>query len=61
MTYEFLFMRASGDQLRQISALIDNGTLRPIVGRVVPFDQTIQALQALDKGGIRGKAVISNP
>jgi NADPH:quinone reductase-like Zn-dependent oxidoreductase len=61
VTYQFLFMRASGDQLRQITALIDNSAIRPIVGRVVPFDQTIQALQDLDKGGIRGKAVITNP
>lgn len=61
VSYEFLFMRASGDQLRQITALIDGGALRPIVGRVFPFGQTIQALQSLEKGGIRGKAVISNP
>ncbi len=54
-------MRANGDQLRQITALIDNGSLRPVVGRVFPFDQTIEALQGLEKGGIRGKAVISNP
>lgn len=60
VSYEFLFMRASGDQLRKITALIDNGALRPIVGRVFPFDQTVQALQGLEKGGIRGKAVISN-
>ena len=59
--YEFLFMRASGDQLRQITALIDDGGIRPVVGRVFPFDQTVQALQGLEKGGIRGKAVISNP
>lgn len=59
--YEFLFMRASGDQLRQITALVENGALRPVVGRVVHFDQTVQALQGLDKGGLRGKAVISNP
>lgn len=59
--YEFLFMRASGDQLRRISALIDDGALRPIVGRVFSFDQTVEALQGLEKGGIRGKAVISNP
>ncbi|TCM50075.1 NADP-dependent oxidoreductase [Kribbella sp. VKM Ac-2568] len=57
--YEFLFMRASGDQLRQITALVDSGVLRPVVGRVVDFDQTIQAVQSLGKGGIRGKAVIS--
>lgn len=61
VSYEFLFMRASGDQLRQITALIDNGALRPVVGRVFPFNQTIQALEGLEKGGIRGKAVISNP
>jgi NADPH:quinone reductase-like Zn-dependent oxidoreductase len=61
VSYEFLFMRASGDQLRHITALIDIGALRPVVGRVFPFDQTIEALQGLEEGGIRGKAVISNP
>jgi NADPH:quinone reductase-like Zn-dependent oxidoreductase len=58
--YEFLLMRASGDQLRQITTLIDQGVLRPVVGKVVGFDQTPQALQALSQGGIRGKAVIGN-
>ncbi len=57
--YEFLFMRASGDQLRQITALVDEGALRPVVGRVFDFDQTEQAVQSLEGGGIRGKAVIS--
>jgi NADPH:quinone reductase-like Zn-dependent oxidoreductase len=61
VSYEFLFMRASGDQLRQITALIDGGALRPVVGRVFPFGQTVEALRSLEKGGIRGKAVISNP
>jgi NADPH:quinone reductase-like Zn-dependent oxidoreductase len=60
VTYEFLFMRASGDQLRQIAALVDQGVLRPVVGKVVGFDQTPQALTALSKGGIRGKAVVGN-
>lgn len=57
--YEFLFMRASGDQLRQITDLVDAGALRPVVGRVFDFDQTVQAVASLGKGGIRGKAVIS--
>lgn len=57
VTYEFLFMRASGDQLREIAALIDSGAVRPIVGRTVPFDQIPEALGALERGGIRGKAV----
>ena len=61
VSYEFLFMRASGDQLRRMTALIDGGALRPVVGRVFPFTQTVEALQGLENGGIRGKAVISNP
>jgi NADPH:quinone reductase-like Zn-dependent oxidoreductase len=60
VTYEFLFMRASGAQLRQIAALVDDGALRPVVGRVFDFDQTVQAVQSLEKGGIRGKTVISS-
>lgn len=60
VTYEFLFMHASGDQLRQITTLIDQGAVRPVVGKVFPFDQTPQALQSLSQGGIRGKAVIGN-
>jgi alcohol dehydrogenase len=59
VTYEFLFMRASGDQLRQITALVDSGVLRPVVGRVFNFDQTVEAVQSIGKGGIRGKAVIT--
>ena len=58
--YEFLFMRADGDQLRRIAHLVDTGALRPVVGRVSPFDQTIEALGRLEQGGIRGKSVISN-
>ncbi|MEE2057069.1 NADP-dependent oxidoreductase [Rhodococcus artemisiae] len=58
--YEFLFMRADGDQLRKIGQLVDDGVLRPVVGQLFPFDETPQGLQALSKGGIRGKAVISN-
>jgi NADPH:quinone reductase-like Zn-dependent oxidoreductase len=61
VTYEFLFMHASGDQLREITRLVDAGALHPVVGRVVPFGQTVQALQDLEKGGVRGKTVISNP
>lgn len=60
VSYEFLFMRASGDQLTRIAGLVDDGVLRPVVGRVFPFSQTPQALHALERGGIRGKAVISN-
>ncbi|MER6786688.1 NADP-dependent oxidoreductase [Streptomyces sp. NPDC000658] len=60
VTYEFMLMRASGDQLRQITMLVDQGVVRPVVGKVFGFDQTPQALRSLSQGGIRGKAVIGN-
>jgi NADPH:quinone reductase-like Zn-dependent oxidoreductase len=59
--YRFLLMRASGDQLRGIAELVDAGAIRPIVGRIFPFDETVAGLESLAKGGIRGKAVVSNP
>ncbi|MGV1010647.1 MAG: NADP-dependent oxidoreductase [Dermatophilaceae bacterium] len=59
VSYEFLFMRASGEQLTRISALVDSGAIRPIVSRVYPFNETPAALAALAKGGNRGKLVVS--
>lgn len=59
VSYEFLFMRASGDQLRRIAALVDAGTLRPVVGKVFHFAQTPEALRSLADGGFRGKAVLT--
>lgn len=58
--YEFLFMRASGEQLRQITTLVDDGVLRPVVGKIFPFDQTPEALRSLEQGRVRGKVVVSN-
>lgn len=61
VSYEFLLMSASGDQLRKIATLVDDGMLRPVVGRTYPFDQTPDALAALAHGGVRGKVVITVP
>lgn len=59
VTYEFLFMHASGDQLRQISALVDDGTLRPLPVATFPVEQAPEALAGLAAGRIRGKAVLT--
>ncbi|ANC29898.1 NADP-dependent oxidoreductase [Isoptericola dokdonensis] len=61
VSYEFLWMHASGEQLRQIAALVDDGTLRPVVATTFPFEQTPQALDALAAGGLRGKVVVTGP
>ncbi|MGO7201093.1 NADP-dependent oxidoreductase, partial [Rhizobium ruizarguesonis] len=38
--YSFLFMRAEGQQLGQITALIESGAIRPVVDKVFPFEKT---------------------
>jgi len=57
-TFSFLFMKASGDQLRQIAALIDAGHVRPVVDKIFPFQSTNEALAYLEDGRAKGKVVI---
>ncbi|WP_328876086.1 NADP-dependent oxidoreductase [Streptomyces sp. NBC_00287] len=60
VTYSFLFMKASGDQLRELTRLIDAGEIRPIVDRVFPFDQTHEAMEYAEKGRAKaGKVVVA--
>ena len=54
-------MHADGDQLREIARLVDDGVLRPVVGRTFPFDQAPQALESVHRGGSRGKSVLTFP
>jgi alcohol dehydrogenase len=56
--YSFLFMRASGEQLRQIGSLIEAGAIRPVLDRVFPFESTKQALAYIEKGRAKGKVVV---
>ena len=56
--YSFLFMRANGDQLRQIGSLIDAGIIRPVVDRVFPFESTKEAMAYVETGRAKGKVVV---
>lgn len=57
--YSFLFMRAEGVQLADIASLIESGTIRPVVEKVVPFDSTKEAIAFVEAGRAKGKVVIS--
>lgn len=57
-TFSFLFMKASGDQLRQIATLIEAGAVRPVVDKVFPFQSTNEALAYVETGRAKGKVVI---
>jgi alcohol dehydrogenase len=56
--YSFLFMKAHGRQLREITGLFDAGAIRPVVDRVFPFEQTNEALDYVRAGRAKGKVVV---
>ena len=58
VSYSFLFMKASGDQLRQIGTLVDAGALRPVVDRVYPIESIEEALAHVESGRAKGKVVV---
>ena len=59
VSYSFLFMRADGEQLASIAALIDAGVIRPVIDRVFPFEATKEAMAYVDEGRAKGKVVVS--
>jgi NADPH:quinone reductase-like Zn-dependent oxidoreductase len=57
--FSFLFMRAQGQQLSEITSLIESGVIRPVVDKVFPFEKTGDALAYVETGRARGKVVIA--
>ncbi|WP_404936982.1 NADP-dependent oxidoreductase [Pseudomonas sp. JDS08PS003] len=58
VSYAFVFMRADGAQLQQITALIEAGIIKPVVDRTFAFEATAQALQYVEQGRAKGKVVV---
>ena len=58
VVFKFLFMRAEGNQLGEISKLMEAGIIKPIIDKVFPFEQTNDALAYVETGRSKGKVVI---
>jgi alcohol dehydrogenase len=56
--YCWSFTEASGDQLRDIAALVDKGAIKPVIDREFAFEQLPAALTYLEAGRARGKVVL---
>ncbi|NMZ92826.1 NADP-dependent oxidoreductase [Pseudomonas panacis] len=56
--YGFVFMRASGAQLQKITALVESGTITPVIDRTFPLEATAEALSYVERGRAKGKVVI---
>ena len=58
VNYSFLFMRADGNQLTEITSLINAGIIKPVLDKVFPFEQTNEALAYVEAGRAKGKVVV---
>jgi NADPH:quinone reductase-like Zn-dependent oxidoreductase len=58
VNFTFLFMRAEGNQLSQITKLVELGIIKPVIDKVFPFEQTNEAMAYVETGRAKGKVVI---
>jgi NADPH:quinone reductase-like Zn-dependent oxidoreductase len=58
VNFYFLFMRAQGEQLSQITKLIESGVIKPVMDKVFPFEQTNEAMSYVETGRAKGKVVV---
>lgn len=56
--YSFVFMRADGQQLNEITTLIESGAITPVVEQVFAFEETAAALAYVESGRAKGKLVV---
>ncbi|KAF2508692.1 NADP-dependent oxidoreductase [Flavobacterium zhairuonense] len=56
--FSFLFMRAEGSQLQELTNLIEADVVKPVVDKVFAFGQTNDALEYVESGRAKGKVVI---
>ena len=56
--YSFLFMKADGQQLSEITSLIEAKVIKPVIDKIFPFDKTSEALIYVESGRAKGKVVI---
>lgn len=59
--YKFIFMRPQLNHLCELSNLLTAGKIKPLIDRVVPFEQCVDAFAYLATGRAKGKVVIAMP
>jgi len=56
--YKFIFMHPNGAQLNEILSMIEDEKIKPIIDKVYPFSESIEAFEHLATGRAKGKIVI---
>ncbi len=57
-TYKFIMMYPNGDHLEEIRSLVEDGKIKPIIDKVYPFSESVDAFTHLATGRAKGKIVI---
>jgi NADPH:quinone reductase-like Zn-dependent oxidoreductase len=58
VNFKFLFMRAEGKQLGEITSLIEAGKIRPIIDKEFPCEEVNEAMAYVETGRSKGKVVV---
>jgi NADPH:quinone reductase-like Zn-dependent oxidoreductase len=56
--YKFIFMHPNGSHLGEIKALVEDDKIKPIIDKVYPFSESIEAFTHLASGRAKGKIVV---
>lgn len=56
--YRFIFMKANGDQLNEITKLVEDNKIKPVIDKTFVFNDSQKAMEYLEKGHARGKVVV---
>jgi alcohol dehydrogenase len=58
VSYRLMLMHPSGDDLDLLAHLVDDGHLKPVIDRVLPFRQIPDALAHVEQGRAKGKVIV---
>jgi NADPH:quinone reductase-like Zn-dependent oxidoreductase len=56
--YKFIFMHPNGAHLNEIKSMIEDEKIKPIIDKVYPFSESIEAFNHLASGRAKGKIVV---
>jgi NADPH:quinone reductase-like Zn-dependent oxidoreductase len=57
-SYCFLLLSPSGEQLEQLTPIITTEQMMPVIDKVYPLEQCVEALKYLETGRVKGKLVL---
>jgi NADPH:quinone reductase-like Zn-dependent oxidoreductase len=57
-TYKYIFMQPNGANLGEIKALVEDEKIKPIIDKVYPYSESIEAFIHLASGRAKGKIVV---